>query len=81
MESHPQNPEFRNNFENFHPCNYKLFNPCVFQPLQSQFHLFLWNHRLDGEQCVSRWVLKESANMDQHCFQEWIYLGSARQAE
>ena len=20
MESHPQNPEFRNNPENFHPC-------------------------------------------------------------
>ena len=20
MESHPQNPEFRNNLENFHPC-------------------------------------------------------------
>ena len=22
MESHPQNPEFRNNPENFHPCNW-----------------------------------------------------------
>ena len=21
MESQPQNPEFRNNLENFHPCN------------------------------------------------------------
>ena len=21
MESHPQNPEFRNNPENFHPCS------------------------------------------------------------
>ena len=24
MESHPQNPEFRNNPENFHPCNCKI---------------------------------------------------------
>ena len=24
MESQPQNPEFRNNPENFHPCIYKL---------------------------------------------------------
>ena len=24
MESQPQNPEFRNNLENFHPCVYKL---------------------------------------------------------
>ena len=23
MESHPQNPEFRNNPENFHPCGYQ----------------------------------------------------------
>ena len=22
MESQPQNPEFRNNPENFHPCNF-----------------------------------------------------------
>ena len=22
MESQAQNPEFRNNLENFHPCNY-----------------------------------------------------------
>ena len=25
MESQPQNPEFRNNPENFHPCN-TIFN-------------------------------------------------------
>ena len=24
MESHPQNPEFRNNPENFHPCVSKV---------------------------------------------------------
>ena len=24
MESHPQNPEFRNNPENFHPCTHFL---------------------------------------------------------
>ena len=24
MESQPQNPQFRNNPENFHPCNYFL---------------------------------------------------------
>ena len=29
MESQPQNPEFRNNPENFHPC--KLAATCVFQ--------------------------------------------------
>ena len=26
MESQPQNPEFRNNPERFHPCNYKALN-------------------------------------------------------
>ena len=25
MESQPQNPEFRNNPENFHPCNQQFF--------------------------------------------------------
>ena len=25
MESQPQNPEFRNNPENFHPCLYYIF--------------------------------------------------------
>ena len=68
MESHPQNPEFRKNPENFRPCVYKPSNPCVFQPVQSRFYLFLRNHRLHGEQCVSRWFLKESAIMNQHCF-------------
>ena len=24
MESRPQNPEFRNNPENFHPCNWQV---------------------------------------------------------
>ena len=28
MESQPQNPEFRKNPENFHPCPYKL-NVCI----------------------------------------------------
>ena len=28
MESQPQNPEFRNNPENFHPCESK-FNPVL----------------------------------------------------
>ena len=27
MESRPQNPEFRNNPENFHPCINLAFNP------------------------------------------------------
>ena len=27
MESQPQNPEFRNNPENFHPCDYGLGLP------------------------------------------------------
>ena len=26
MESQPQNPEFRNNPENFHPCGIMIFN-------------------------------------------------------
>ena len=26
MESQPQNPEFRNNPENFHPCIYEIFS-------------------------------------------------------
>ena len=26
MESHPQNPEFRINPENFHPCGIMIFN-------------------------------------------------------
>ena len=25
MESQPQNPEFRNNPENFHPCDHGIF--------------------------------------------------------
>ena len=26
MESQPQNPEFRNNLENFHPCKWRIFH-------------------------------------------------------
>ena len=26
MESQPQNPEFRNNPENFHPCGWKMID-------------------------------------------------------
>ena len=26
MESQPQNPEFRNNPENFHPCDFVMFS-------------------------------------------------------
>ena len=26
MESQPQNPEFRNNPESFHPCNHGIIN-------------------------------------------------------
>ena len=29
MESQPQNPEFRNNPENFHPCMFRLINTCT----------------------------------------------------
>ena len=32
MESQPQNPEFRNNLENFHPCTWLtivLYEGCV----------------------------------------------------
>ena len=29
MESQPQNPEFRNNTENFHPCFYLLLSGCL----------------------------------------------------
>ena len=35
MESQPQNPEFRNNPENFHPCPYKL-NVCISVESQPQ---------------------------------------------
>ena len=29
MESQPQNPEFRNNPENFHPCAYTYVIPII----------------------------------------------------
>ena len=29
MESQPQNPEFKNNPENFHPCNFFYRNPII----------------------------------------------------
>ena len=30
MEDRPQNPEFRNNPENFHPCEYGIKLSCNF---------------------------------------------------
>ena len=30
MESQPQNPEFRNNPENFHPCSHVVVPKCFY---------------------------------------------------
>ena len=52
MESHPQNPEFRNNPENFHPC-YSKFMSSIFPVWQimsqfSQNHdVFIWFYLKD----------------------------------
>ena len=54
MESHPQNPEFRNNPENFHPCIPERFLSSVAPGMDSQtfellkhlatfFTLILWS--------------------------------------
>ena len=43
MESQPQNPEFRNNPENFHPClkcMFMLFNILLY----SQINISLWTN-------------------------------------
>ena len=37
MESHHQNPEFRNNPENFHPC---ISEPPVLEHVQRKEHVF-----------------------------------------
>ena len=45
MESQPQNPEFRNNPENFHPCihcNVSLKRPLVLRLLPIQLDLTLY---------------------------------------
>ena len=39
MESQPQNPEFRNNPENFHPCIESLFCYAVLSCFLSSFAL------------------------------------------
>ena len=47
VESQPQNPEFRNNPENFHPCSFlvsDMRNLCKTTHLKVTMHLglFLW---------------------------------------
>ena len=41
MESQPQNPEFRNNPENFHPCAHpELYKQGSHRNSKTQFHDF-----------------------------------------
>ena len=42
MESQPQNPEFRNNPKNFHPCEYTK--------VKSRKHLYHFKRILTGQQ-------------------------------
>ena len=40
MEKQPQNSEFRNNLENFHPCNIPGIN--IWQSLKTEIFFFLF---------------------------------------
>ena len=48
MESQPQNPEFRNNPENFHPCELLISSQST-----GEFSLSLWIHHRDEKLCGS----------------------------
>ena len=39
MESRPQNPEFRNNPENFHQCSNRMLQFCCFNYIGMVYHL------------------------------------------
>ena len=59
MESRLQNPEFRNNPENFHPCLYKDLNVVV---TINHVHLFVRNYlhsiSLAGQHFVMLWLIR-----------------------
>ena len=44
MESRPQNPEFRNNPDNFHPCRVNLHRTSPEGAVKSGFTLFVFKH-------------------------------------
>ena len=53
MESQPQNPEFRNNPENFHPCKSNLKKNHISQPKH-----MLWELKT----CLNEMVLLSTEN-------------------
>ena len=54
MESHPQNPEFRINAENFHPCSTSLYQCSVcrtlFSKISSSFEKILYSDQLASDE-------------------------------
>ena len=51
MESQPRNPEFRNNPENFHPCDILTF-PVRIHTVHIHFRVRSNNKALDRPACI-----------------------------